>query len=157
MPKLSDLVAYCEARGVAYADDPSNADPRFARPRLRQLREFLAAEGLDAAALARLGRRAALAEEALAKMAAQAEARLGLARHRRCDAAALVAEPLEIVRRLLALAIAEPVALEALERIAAELAAAAGAGRRYAANVGGVLIVHERGIVTLAPEPPRRG
>ena len=47
----SELVAHCEAAGVAYARDPSNEDPRYARTRLRALMGTLAAEGLDAPAL----------------------------------------------------------------------------------------------------------
>jgi tRNA(Ile)-lysidine synthase len=160
--RKSELIALCEARGVAYARDPSNADPRFARPRLRRLAETLAAEGLDAAALARLARRAASAEDALARMTAAAGARLGLARTGRCDAPALAAEPGEIVRRLLTAAIAATGSpsdppLEATERLAADLVAAIGARRRFAANLGGALVAYDgRGAVTVGPEPPRR-
>ena len=161
VPK-SELIALCEARGVGYARDPYNADPAFARPRLRRLADTLAAEGLDAPALARLARRAALAEDALAHMTEAAEARLGLVQTGRCEAQALVAEPPEIVRRLLCAAIREPpspdpLPLEAMERIAAELVAAISARRRYAANVGSALISYDgRGAVTVGPEPPRR-
>ena len=62
-----DLIAYCEAEGVAFARDPSNDDPRYARTRMRALVDALAAEGLDAPALARLARRAGQVEEALAR------------------------------------------------------------------------------------------
>ena len=60
-----ELIAHCEAAGVAFARDPSNDDPRYARTRLRALGDALAAEGLDAPALARLARRAGQVEDAL--------------------------------------------------------------------------------------------
>jgi tRNA(Ile)-lysidine synthase len=154
--RKQELVAFCEARGEAYIRDPSNLDPRFARPRLRRLSQALAAEGLDAPALARLAERAARVEAALARQTQAAETRLRLRETGRCDAAALAAEPEEIVRRLLALAIG-PAPLEAMERIAAELIAAVAERRRYAANVGGALVAFDgRAEVTVAPEPPRR-
>ena len=158
----SALAAVCEARGVAFARDPSNDDTRFARPRLRRLAGVLAAEGLDALALARLARRAAAVETALARQTDAGEARLRLAATGRCAAQALAAEPVEIVRRLLTRAIAgivgAPPPFEAIERIAAELVAAIEEGRRFAANVGAVLVGHDgRGEVWLKPEPPRRG
>jgi len=159
----AELIAICEARGVDYARDPSNADPRFARPRLRAIAEVLAAEGLDAPALARLARRAATVEAALAAKSAEAEARLRLVETGRCDARALAAEPVEIVRRLLTLAMAKVsgadaarISLEAMERIAAELVAADAEACEYAANVAGALIVRDfGGEVRVRPEPAR--
>jgi tRNA(Ile)-lysidine synthase len=59
------LIATLEAAKVAYAVDPSNADPRFARPRLRALLPALAREGLTAERLGRLAHRAERVEEAL--------------------------------------------------------------------------------------------
>jgi len=163
MPK-DELIAFCDARGVDYARDPSNADPRFARPRLRAIAEALAAEGLDAPALARLARRAATVEAALSAKTAEADTRLSLIETGHSDAQALAAEPADIVRRLLTLAVAkvsgaEPsrIPLEAMERIAAELVAAALARREYAANVAGALIVIDRGgEVQVDVEPARR-
>ncbi len=155
IPK-GELVAYCVARDVAYADDPANKDPRFARPRLRGLAATLAAEGLDAKALARLARRAARVETALARQTEAAEARLRLIETGRCDARALAAEPEEIVRRLLTLGLG-PAPFEAMERIASELVAAIAERRRYGANVGGALIAYDgRSEATVGPEPPRR-
>ena len=152
----AELVALCDARGAAYVSDPSNDDPRFARPRLRRLAGVLAAEGLDASALARLARRAAIVEAALAQKTTEAEARLRLADTGRCDARALAAEPEEIVRRLLGLCVgAAP--LDALERIAGALVEAVTQRRRFAANVGGALIAYDgRAELTVGPEPPRR-
>jgi tRNA(Ile)-lysidine synthase len=61
------LVATLKAAGVDYAHDPSNADPRFTRARLRQdLMPALAREGLDARSLARLAARLRRAEATIA-------------------------------------------------------------------------------------------
>jgi tRNA(Ile)-lysidine synthase len=64
VPKVR-LIATCEAAGVQFAADPSNADPRFTRPRLRALLPALADEGLDGGRLARLARRLRRADAAL--------------------------------------------------------------------------------------------
>ena len=56
VPK-SRLIATLRAAKISYAEDPSNRDPRFARPRLRELMPLLAAEGLTAERLARLASR----------------------------------------------------------------------------------------------------
>jgi tRNA(Ile)-lysidine synthase len=56
------LLATLEAAGVAHSEDPSNQNPRFARPRLRALMPHLAREGLDAWGLARLAARLRRAE-----------------------------------------------------------------------------------------------
>ena len=64
LPK-SRLIATLDAAKISYAEDPTNRDPRFARPRLRRLMPELAAEGLTAGRLARLASRAGRAEAAL--------------------------------------------------------------------------------------------
>lgn len=74
----AELVAVCRQAGTAFAEDPSNEDPRFARARLRALLPPLAQEGLDARRLARLAHRAARAEAALEAAAIEAAARLTL-------------------------------------------------------------------------------
>ncbi|MFX4223656.1 MAG: tRNA lysidine(34) synthetase TilS [Thalassobaculum sp.] len=48
------LVATCRAAGLGYADDPSNADPRFSRVQLRRMRADLDAVGLTVDRLTRL-------------------------------------------------------------------------------------------------------
>ena len=82
---------------MSFVADPSNADPAYARTRLRALMGALAEEGLDAQNLARLARRAAEADEALARMADAAEARL----REVPDGRALFAEPIAVVQRVL--------------------------------------------------------
>jgi len=59
------LIATLDAAGIPFATDPSNIDPRFARPRWRQLMPALAEEGLTAERLARLAERVQRVEKAL--------------------------------------------------------------------------------------------
>ena len=78
IPK-SRLVATLRAAGIAFADDPSNRDPRFTRARLRGLMPALAAEGLDAARLMQLARRLRRADAAIGVAVFQAETDLAIA------------------------------------------------------------------------------
>jgi tRNA(Ile)-lysidine synthase len=73
----SRLIATLKAANISYAEDPSNRDPRFARPRLRELMPLLAAEGLTAARLTRLAERVARVEWALYKNLNAALIKLG--------------------------------------------------------------------------------
>jgi tRNA(Ile)-lysidine synthase len=158
------LVACCEAAGVAFVRDPSNDDPRFARTRLRALLPLLAAEGLDAPALARLARRARQVEEALEAQTSAAAARLGLTETGSCDARAWLAEPIEIRQRLLNAAIARiggsdasRVGLEKIEATVAALSEAIAAGRRFSANLAGALARSDgKGVLFVENEPARR-
>jgi tRNA(Ile)-lysidine synthase len=76
LPKAR-LIATLKAARIAYAEDPSNHDPRFTRVRLRSLMPVLAREGLDARGLARLAARLRRAESTI-QVAVQA-ARAALA------------------------------------------------------------------------------
>ncbi|RJF68469.1 tRNA lysidine(34) synthetase TilS [Rhodopseudomonas palustris] len=67
------LVATLVKAGIDFATDPSNVDPRFTRPRLRELMPLLAAEGCDSRSLARFAARAARADAALELLADGAE------------------------------------------------------------------------------------
>jgi tRNA(Ile)-lysidine synthase len=72
------LEATCRAAGLAWADDPSNADSRFSRARLRAVAGALAGGGLAPASLAasavRAGRARAAADAAAAALLASASA-----------------------------------------------------------------------------------
>jgi tRNA(Ile)-lysidine synthase len=72
----SRLIATLAAASVPFADDPSNRDPRFTRPRLRELMPALAAEGLTAQRLALLAERVTRAESVLYDMLNEALMRL---------------------------------------------------------------------------------
>lgn len=69
----SELIATLRAAGIDFADDPTNRDPAFTRPRLRALLPALAAEGGDARTLSRLAARLARANAAIEIMADAAE------------------------------------------------------------------------------------
>jgi len=161
--KKRDLVAFAQARGAPFVDDPSNADPRFARTRLRALLAHLGEEGLGAEALDRLARRAGETEQALAHLTAEVEARLGS--EGTIDARALYGAPIAIVQRILNLRIAaaggrDPsrIGLEKIEALALSLREALRERRAYAANVGGALVrLTVKGRLSFAPEPARKG
>jgi tRNA(Ile)-lysidine synthase len=160
--KKRDLIAFAEARGAPFIDDPSNADPRFARTRLRALLVRLGEEGLDAQALDRLARRARETEEALARLTTEIEARIGL--EGAVDARALFAAPIAIAQRILTRRIAETggrdasrIGLEKVETLATDLHDAFEERRAYGANVGGAIVrLTAKGRLSFAPEPPRR-
>ena len=87
VPK-SRLVATLNKAKIAFADDPTNRDTTFTRPRLRALLPLLAAEGGDARGLARLASRLARANAAVDVLADGAERYLAL-----MNPAAHTAEP----------------------------------------------------------------
>src|SRR5262249_41656208 len=129
------LIATLDAAKIAYAVDPSNADPRFARPRLRALLPALHAEGLSAARFGRLALRAQRVEGTLERLGTEAQASLCAAPWRNqgpfsIDAAAFHALPEEIGLRLLARMVdfagsEGPAELNQLETLDSELRAGA--------------------------------
>ena len=161
--KKRDLVAFVQARRTPFVDDPSNADPRYARTRLRALIARLSEEGLDAEALDRLARRAGETEAALARLTTLVEARLG--GEGPIDARALYSEPIAIVQRILGSRIAatggrDPsrLGLEKIEALASALRDALKERRALNANVGGTLVrLTAKGALRFAPEPARGG
>jgi tRNA(Ile)-lysidine synthase len=163
--RKAELVAFCEANGEAYARDPSNVDPRFARTHLRRLADLLAAEGLGPDEIVRLSRRAARMEEAVAAQAKAAAARLGWTSAQPMrDASALLDEPLEIVQRLLTGEIARvggkalrEIRLDAVETLALALRRARAQNKAMRANIGGASVhLSAKGSLDVNPETPRR-
>ncbi len=74
----SQLIATLKKAKLGFADDPTNRDPSFTRPRLRTLMPVLAAEGGDTRNLARLASRLARANAAVEVLADGAERYLAL-------------------------------------------------------------------------------
>ena len=104
----SDLRGYLTARRLGWVDDPSNADPRFARVRARQVLAGLEPLGLNAVALRATTLRLAEARDALDHAAQDAARRIATveAGDVTIERAALLALPAELRRRLLSHALA---------------------------------------------------
>jgi len=164
LPKARLIVTLREA-GITYADDPSNADPRFTRARVRKLMPVLAAEGLTPNRLVRLAervRRSEAAHEAAVKLIA---ARLGLPGDSRKitvpgdDWAEI---PAEIALRLLGRAIGTvgyegPVELGKLEALSDALEAARAAGAlRFRRTLAGAMVSLRENCIIIERAPARR-
>ena len=74
----SQLIATLKKAKLGFADDPTNRDPSFTRPRIRTLMPVLAAEGGDTRNLARLASRLARANQAVEVLVDGAERYLAL-------------------------------------------------------------------------------
>lgn len=176
VPK-AQLIATLKRAKVGFADDPSNRDTAFTRPRLRALLPQLAAEGGDARTLVRLASRLARANAAVEVLADGAERFLRLrdrdvapqAGVRSFEALAFAALPDEVRLRLLLRAIDAlghegPAELGKVESLMAVLDRAIAAAPRAAANgrpvlkqtLAGALISLAGGRIRIAPAPPRR-
>jgi tRNA(Ile)-lysidine synthase len=162
----SQLVATLKKAGIGFADDPTNRDTAFTRPRLRALMPALAHEGGDSRNLARLASRLARANAAIEVLADGAERYLALQGYdpaRGYDAAAFVALPDEIRLRLLKRAIDRfghegPAELGKVETLLVALDQAAGAGAgKLRSTLAGALISLDKGRIRVEPAPPRRG
>lgn len=177
VPK-SQLIATLKRAKVGYADDPTNRDPAFTRPRLRALLPQLAAEGGNARSLARLAARLARANAAVEVLAEGAERFLALrdgggvphgAGVRSFEATAFAALPEEVRLRLLMRAINAvghegPAELGKVETLMAALDRCTEAGRRSSGTgrpilkqtLAGALVRLAGGRIHIEPAPPRR-
>jgi tRNA(Ile)-lysidine synthase len=165
VPK-SQLIATLEKAGLGFADDPTNRDTSYTRPRLRALMPALAEEGGDSRNLARLAARLARANAAVEVLADGAERYLAL---RDCDASqpgfdarAFVALPEEIRLRLLHRAIDRvghegPAELGKVEALLATLDRAVQGGGKLKQTLAGALISLAGGRIRVEAAPPRRG
>jgi tRNA(Ile)-lysidine synthase len=148
------LRSYLHARGVGWADDPTNDDPAYDRPRARAALAALAPLGLGVDRLAATARRLAEARAALGASARRAAAEIttvegGDLLWRQADFAAL---PDETARRLLLAGLAWMTGRGYAPRGAAMVAllAAARAGRRM--TLQGCVLSAGGGQVRLARE-----
>jgi tRNA(Ile)-lysidine synthase len=182
----SQLVATLRKAKVGFADDPTNRDTNFTRPRIRAVMPVLAAEGGDARSLARLASRLARANAAIEILVDGAERYLALrdisaASHsgigakpldakpfdsKTFDAKLFAAMPEEIRLRMLKRAIdrlghegpAELGKVEALLSVM-DRALADSSGRRrprLKQTLAGALVSLIDDRIKIAPAPPRR-
>jgi len=168
LPKAR-LIATLAAMGISFVDDPTNRDPRFTRPRLRELMPTLAAEGLDARRLALLARRLRRAEatiEAAVEAATAVVTDTPLDRSSgkggpfSMDAEKLSELPAEVALRVLGRAIAlagdeGPLQLGKLEALHAALQVAMVDKIRLRRTLAGALVTHSGGRVSVETAPPR--
>ena len=178
VPKMQ-LIATLKRAKLGFADDPTNRDVSFTRPRLRALMPALAAEGGDARNLARLASRLARANAAIELLVDGAEQYLTLrdkmaasssgadvVAAKSFDARAFAAMTDEIRLRLLLRAInrfghegpAELGKVEVLLSTLDEAIAGSGARRRprLKQTLAGALISLADERISVAPAPPRR-
>jgi tRNA(Ile)-lysidine synthase len=163
------LVATLRVAKIAYADDPSNRDPKFTRVRLRGLMSALADEGLDADRLAQLARRLRRADAAIERAVDRAAA-LAVELPRpyavAIEARRLADLPAEIALRLLGRLIARvgdegPVELGKLEALQSALQPALDAAlntgeRRFRRSLAGAVVTLAGPQMIVERAPPRR-
>jgi tRNA(Ile)-lysidine synthase len=164
VPKARLIATLARAR-ISFADDPTNRDTTFTRPRWRQLLPQLAEEGIDQHNIGRLVLRLARANAALEAIVARAEHALLQRDGKRqtFDAAAFLSCPGEIRLRLLQRAIDRcghegPAELGKVESLLDELVAALSlrSVRAFRRTLAGALVGFSRGTVAIEPAPPRR-
>jgi tRNA(Ile)-lysidine synthase len=164
----SQLVATLAKAKIAFADDPTNRDLHYIRPRLRALMPALAEEGGDSRNLARLALRLARANAAIEVLVDGAERYLALTdRHDASrfgfDAGAFAGLAEEVRLRLLKRAIDRaghegPAELGKLEALLAVLdRAIASREPRLKQTLAGAVISLNRGRIHVEPAPLRRG
>jgi len=162
----AQLLATLNRAKIAFADDPTNRDKSFTRPRLRALMPQLAAEGGDVKSLARLASRLARANAAVEILADGAERYLALKvadAANGFDAQAFAALPEEIRLRLLKRAIDRsghegPAELGKVEALLAALdRAVAERQPRLKQTLAGAAISLTKGRIRIEAAPPRRG
>jgi tRNA(Ile)-lysidine synthase len=167
----AQLIATLTKAKIGFADDPTNRDSSFTRPRIRSLMPVLAAEGGDARNLARLASRLARADAAVEVLVDGAERYLALKGGPGAvsgfEATAFAAMPEEIRLRLLKRSIDRvghegPAELGKLETLLSSLEAAvadraSGRQLRLKQTLAGAMISLIGGRIRIEPAPPRRG
>ena len=167
------LIATLRAAKIAYADDPTNRDPRYARPRFRALMPAFASEGLTAERLGLLARRVERVEDALFVAVKEAQTKVSPGGWSPETAVTMAADvygelPPEVRLRLLGQAIAfkgdeGPVELGKLEALCAALAGPLSDAvdgdvefAQFCRTLAGALITLKGAVLTVERAPPRR-
>lgn len=146
----SQLIDYCRRRGQQFFDDPSNADPRFARAQWRELATSLHSLGFTRRRAAKLAERVDKAEKALDWAANRFFSCVKISPEENVyDLAGADAAPLAIIEHFLQSAVVktsgvQPPRLERLENLAARLSAALRAGEDLRATLGGCVFSLDR-------------
>jgi tRNA(Ile)-lysidine synthase len=161
------LVATLQNHGINWCDDAMNADPRYARPRLRQARQVLEREGLSNERLGLFAHRMARMDDALDKVARELFEALfhphGEALE--CDGRAFGALSEELALRVMQIALASLKSafayprLEKLEHAVAILWAAAHVNQPAARTVMGMkceIRLRKKGCVFIISRTPAR-
>jgi tRNA(Ile)-lysidine synthase len=164
LPKAR-LESLLRREGIAFAVDPTNSDPRFLRPRLRQIAPVLAKEGIDSARLSLLAQRLGRVEAAIEAAVREALPRATLPSTENCvryDARTLFALPEEIGLRLLGRAVGHaghegPVELGKLEALHAALSRSWRGSLPLRRTLAGALADLDKGQLTVGPAPFRKG
>jgi tRNA(Ile)-lysidine synthase len=171
LPKVR-LIATLDAGRISFCEDPSNRDPRFTRPRLRELMPALAGEGLDAKRLALLAGRLRRAEATIefavgAAASAVSEAAWSNGGPILLDAEKFIRLPAEVALRLLGRAIVHaagelPLRLGRLETLYDSLAQSSSESKsmrlrhnRVRRTLAGALITLTAGRLTIERAPAR--
>jgi tRNA(Ile)-lysidine synthase len=159
------LVGTLREAGVAYADDPTNRDPRFTRPRLRAAMPLLEREGLSRERVVRFARRMRRVDDALEDAVEDATVALGSycskeLKRVEFSAAAYARLSAEVALRLLGRAIEQvgnegPVELGKLEALFDAFAASSGTAR-LRRTLAGAVITRIGDRMTVERAPPRR-
>ncbi len=156
------LLATLRARGIAWLDDPSNANTDFERVRLRQAMAAAQDLGLSNSAIATSARRLGRARAALEQMTNELIARAvetPAGAYARIDAAAFDAAPAELRLRLIQRVIARfggntpPPRMTRLEELTERLSVCAS----MTATLGGCQLRRTHGSILAFREPGRRG
>ncbi|HEY7459857.1 MAG TPA: tRNA lysidine(34) synthetase TilS [Xanthobacteraceae bacterium] len=163
------LIATLRAAGIPFAKDPSNADPKYTRVRLRRLAAALAAEGLTSARLATAARRLARADAAIELAASELQPKVARPRSGKqslenvvtFDSRAFFEAADEISLRLLGRALEAtgdegPVELAKLESLHSALWDAHGAGVPLRRTLAGALVGLDGARLTVTRAPARR-
>lgn len=160
----AQLMAFLHKEKIAYAIDPTNADPRYLRSRLRSLAPLLAKEGIDAAKLSQLARRLYRADTAIEAVVNEAQARASRVSNEKresLDPRLVFRLPEEIGLRLVRRAVNRlghegPAELGKLEVLFAALAASWRGGKRLRRTLAGALLDLSDDRLTIEPAPFRR-